>query len=144
MPLWKLRLKKLEVAFSRSKVDGLIFESQAMADLAIYVRGFPTDKISIMPLGINTALFGVERGDYAYKTFRLPTDRKIVVYAGHIGWWKGIGTLVEAAIEILVRRRRPDVCFLICGITEDQSKEYEQVYSGLHIEKLICFGGVSL
>ena len=34
-PLWKLTLKRLQIVASRSKVDGLIFESNAMADLAI-------------------------------------------------------------------------------------------------------------
>lgn len=40
-PFWKLTLKRLQLALSRSKVDGLIFESQAMADLAICGRGVP-------------------------------------------------------------------------------------------------------
>jgi glycosyltransferase involved in cell wall biosynthesis len=141
MPAWKLALKRLQVATSRSKVDSLIFESQAMADLAVYGRGIPERMIEVMPLGVDTARFRPIHTNYAYRALGIPRYRKIVVYAGHMERRKGVHILVEAAIEILARRRRSDVCFLICGNTADQSKEYERMYAGLGIDEWIRFAG---
>ncbi len=141
MPLWKRTLKRLQVAMSHSKVDGLIFESKAMADLAIYGRGLPPAMIDIIPLGVNTSVFEPMRSNYAYEALGLPRDRKIVVYAGHMERRKGIHTLVEAAMELLDRRKRQDVCFLLFGNKGYESKPYEQMYAGLGIDGLIRFGG---
>jgi len=141
MPLWKLPLKRLQVAMSSSKVDGLIFESHAMADFAVYGRGVPKRMIDIVPLGVDIGHFRHERTDYAYRTLSIPSNRKIVVYAGHMERRKGVHTLVEAAIELLAKRGRSDVCFLICGNTGNQSEEYERMYAGLGIADWIRFGG---
>jgi glycosyltransferase involved in cell wall biosynthesis len=141
MPFWKLALKRLEVAVSRSKLDGLIFESQAMADLAIYGRGVPRRLIDVVPLGVDTELFKPAPSDYVYRTLGMPRDRKAVIYSGHMEPRKGVRSLVEAAVELLARRRRADVCFLICGNSADQSKEYERMYAGMGLDNLIRFGG---
>ncbi len=139
--VWKLTLKKLQLGLSRSKVDGLIFESKAMADLAIHGRGVSRTMVDIVPLGVDTSTFQPERSDYVYKTVGFPHDKKVVIYAGHMEARKGVQTLVEAAIELLDRRRRRDVCFLLCGNREEESKPYERMYAGLGIDGLIRFGG---
>jgi glycosyltransferase involved in cell wall biosynthesis len=141
MPFWKLALKRLQVAVSRSKLDGLIFESQAMADLAIYGRGVPRRMIDVVPLGVDTELFKPARSDYVYRVLGVPRGRKVVIYSGHMEARKGVRTLIEAAIELLARRRRVDVCFLLCGNTADQSQEYERMYVGMNLDNLIRFGG---
>jgi len=141
MPAWKLNLKRLQLALSRSKADGLIFESQAMADLAIYGRGVPRSMIDVVPLGVDTELYKPERSDYVYEALGLPRDRRVVVYAGHMEKRKGVRTLIEAAMELLLRRRRSDVCFLLFGNKGDESREFERMYEGSGIEGLIKFGG---
>jgi len=141
MPAWKLTLKRLQVATARSRVDGLIFESKAMADLAVNGRGVPQAMIDIVPLGVDTARFRPERTDYAYHTLRIPNDRRIVIYAGHMERRKGVHILVEAAIELLCKRGRADVCFLICGNKGDETREFERMYAGLGIDQWIRFGG---
>jgi glycosyltransferase involved in cell wall biosynthesis len=139
--LWKLTLKRLQVSLSRSKVDGLIFESQAMADLAIYGRGVPPHMIDVIPLGVDTKLYQPDRSDYVYEAMGLAKDRKVVIYVGHMEKRKGVLTLIEAAIELLAKRHRSDVCFLLFGNKGDQSREFEQMYQGLGIEKFVRFGG---
>jgi glycosyltransferase involved in cell wall biosynthesis len=141
MPVWKLLLKKLEVALSRSKVDGLIFQSKAMADYAIYGRGVPVKMIDIVYTGPDISVFRCARSAYVYEALNLPRDRKVFVYAGHMEPRKGVGTLVEAAIEVLHHRKRQDVCFLLLGNKGDESRQYERLYAGLNIERLIRFGG---
>jgi glycosyltransferase involved in cell wall biosynthesis len=141
MSPWKLALKKLEVALSRSKLDGLIFESQAMADLALYGRGVPSQLVDVVPLGIDPTLFQPVKSDYVYETLGLPRDRKVVIYVGHMEKRKGVRSLVEAAMELLIKRRRSDVSFLFFGNKGKESEEFEALYRGQGIEELIRFGG---
>ncbi|MFY9532287.1 MAG: glycosyltransferase family 4 protein [Candidatus Acidiferrales bacterium] len=141
MPLWKLALKRLEVTLSRSKVDGLIFQSKAMADLAIYGRGVPAEMIDIVYTGPDISVFKPARSAYVYEALDLPRDRKVVLYVGHMEPRKGVRTLIEAAIELLHHRKRRDVCFLLLGNKGDESKQYERLYAGLGIDTLIRFGG---
>ena len=141
VPWWKGVLKKVEFARSRSKVDGLIFESKAMAETAVRGAGVPRRMIEIVPLGAEIERFKPIASDYVYETLGFPRDRRVVVYSGHIQPRKGVRVLVEAAIDLLVKRRRSDVCFLVCGNLGDQSKVFEQMYAGLGIDNLIRFGG---
>ena len=83
MPPWKLMLKRMQVAMSRSKLDGMIFESRAMADLAVFGRGVPERMISIVPPGW-IEKFHPLKSDYAYEAFGFPRERRIVIYSGHM------------------------------------------------------------
>jgi glycosyltransferase involved in cell wall biosynthesis len=141
MPFWKLALKRLEVLLSRSKVDGLIFESKAMADLAVYGRGVPLSMVDMVHNGVSTSLFKPAQSTYVHDVLGFPRDRKVFVYAGHMEERKGIQTLAEAAMELLSHRKRRDVCFLLCGNKGDESKQYERLYAGLGFDALIRFGG---
>lgn len=141
MPLWRLLPKKLQIVTSRSKVDGLIFESNAMAHLATHGRGVPSRMIYIVPLGVDTRLFKPMDSEYVYEVFGFPPGRKVVLYSGHMERRKGVHVLIGAAIDLLIKRQRKDVCFLLCGNTGNQSEEYESMFSGLGIDDLIRFGG---
>jgi glycosyltransferase involved in cell wall biosynthesis len=140
-PSWKLALKQWQIRVSHSKVDGLIFESRAMADLGVRGRGIPPEMIDVIYNGVDPALYKPERSDYVYDAFGLPRDRKIVVYAGHMEPRKGLPTLIEAAIEVLHRRHRRDVCFLICGDKGNERTSYEAIYEALEIGDGIRFAG---
>jgi glycosyltransferase involved in cell wall biosynthesis len=141
MPAWKLFLKRLEITLSTSRVDGLIFQAQAMAQLAIYGRGVPERMVDVVPQGVDVNLYTPEPSDYVYRALSFPSSRRVIVYAGHMERRKGPHVLVEAAIELLARRRREDVCFLLCGNKEGESLEYERAYEGMGIDSFIKFGG---
>jgi len=138
-PKWKRLLKRLEVTLSRSKLDAIIFESHAMADLGIYGRGIPRDRVDIVPLGIDVDSFASGRSDYVYQQTGFPRDRRVVVYAGHVIRRKGVHVLLEAAVEVL--QRREDVCFLLCGDRNGDTSEFEPIYLGKGIDSWIRFGG---
>jgi glycosyltransferase involved in cell wall biosynthesis len=141
-PWWKLTLKRLQFALSNSKIDGMIFESRAMADLAIQGRGVPSELIDIVPLGIDLDLFRPMNSRYVHEQFGFPLERRVVIYSGHMEQRKGVQTLVQAAIDLLVHRRRQDVCFLICGNrNEEEVRDYREMYAGMGIESLIRFAG---
>jgi glycosyltransferase involved in cell wall biosynthesis len=141
MPFWKLALKQLEMRFSRSKLDGLIFESRAMADLAVCGRGVSPEMIDVVHTGVDVSDYKPGRRAYVYEALQFPRDKKVIVYSGHMEARKGVRTLVEAAIDLLHRRKRRDVCFLICGNKGDESEPYQRLYDGLDTAELIRFGG---
>lgn len=141
MPFWKLMLKRLEVICSGSKVDGMIFESKAMANLAILGRGIPSRMADVVPLGVDIARFRPDRSDYPYQAFDFPRDRKIIYYSGHADRRKGVHILIKAARELLETRGRTDLCFLLCGNKDDESRPFEAMYAGGGLEPYIRFGG---
>jgi glycosyltransferase involved in cell wall biosynthesis len=141
MPLWKRLLKRLQLAFSTSRLDGLIFESQAMAQLARQGRGVPKGMIDVVPLGIDQSKYISDPSNYVYKVFPFSPSRRVIIYCGHMESRKGVRVLIEAAIELLLHRKRQDACFLLCGNKETESLEYEKLYDGMGIETLIKFGG---
>lgn len=141
VPAWKLILKKLQVEISRSKVDSIVFESEAMAYLATHGRGVPSHMIDIVPLGIDTQKYIPKNSSYVYDTFGFPLNRKVIFYSGHMERRKGVHVLIEAAIQLLINRKREDVCFLLTGNKGDESQQYEKMYSGLGLDNLIHFAG---
>lgn len=141
MPAWKLMLKRLQVRLSRSKVDGLIFESRAMADTAVRGRGVPAEMIDVVPLGVDVEKYKPAERDYVYDTLHLPRDKRIVVYSGHMEPRKGVATLIEAAIELLAVQKRQDVCFVLFGNKGQESTVYERMYEHMNIQDRIRFGG---
>jgi glycosyltransferase involved in cell wall biosynthesis len=141
-PPWKRLIKRTLLAFDSSRADGLIFESQAMADFAILGRGVPADRTEVVYLGVDTDKFRPDpQSDYVHSTFGIPKDRKVFVFTGHCTQRKGIRTLIDAAIEVLHKRGRTDVCFLLCGNSGDESKPYEALYEQLPIAPSIRFLG---
>jgi glycosyltransferase involved in cell wall biosynthesis len=141
MPFWKLALKKAEVFLSRSKVDGIIFESKAMAYLATHGRGVPLSRIDIVPLGVDITKFKPGDSKYVHDTFGFPRDRKVVFYSGHMERRKGVHVLIEAAIKLLIDRKRTDVCFLLTGNKGNESILYEKMYLKYNMDHLIRFAG---
>src|SRR5690606_6921584 len=140
-PLWTRLLKRLQSALAPSRADGLIVESQSMAHLATHGRGAPAAMVDVVPLGVDVDKFRPAVSDYAYRTLQLPPQRRIVVFTGHCSPRKGIGTLVDAAIELLQERGREDVVFLFCGNRGDEHLEYERRYAHLPIAPWIRFLG---
>jgi len=140
-PLWKLCIKRLLFTLSRSKMDGLIFESKAMADLAVTGRGVPRSRIDIVHLGVDIQTFHPGKSSHVFDVMGLPRDRKVIAYAGHMGVWKGVHSLIRAAIELLIRRKRTDVSFVLYGNRSNESDQYERMYAGMGIDHLIRFGG---
>ncbi len=94
-----------------------------------------------VPQAIDLQRFSPAPSDLVYSAFDFPRDRKVVVYAGHVIRRKGIPILIEAAKELLLRRSRNDVAFLICGNRNGDSAEFAAQFVGLGLERLIQFGG---
>ena len=141
MPWWRLWLKRAALMLNRSRADGLIFESQAMANLALHGRGVPAAMVDVVPLGVDTGSIQPAISGYVHAALDIPETEKVIVFSGHCTPRKGIKTLIEAAVEILVTRGRSDCCFLICGNQPGEERPYQEIYKGLDIDQHIRFAG---
>jgi glycosyltransferase involved in cell wall biosynthesis len=140
-PAWKLAIKRALIRWSNSRLDGLIFESQAMADLAVLGRGVAPAMIDVIPLGVDIAHYRPAASTHVHDAFGIPLDHKTFVFSGHCTPRKGIGTLIEAAIEVIARRGRRDITVLVFGNRGEESRPYEAMYAGLGIDDAIRFEG---
>jgi glycosyltransferase involved in cell wall biosynthesis len=140
---FKLFLKRMEVKLTRNKPDHFIFESKAMADAAVYGRGIEPHCVSVVPTGVDTEKFKPVLGNdnYLYQTFKIPTNRKIIFYSGHMEERKGVHVIIEAANELIRVRKRNDVHFLFLGNRDGQEQRFAHRYSGTETENFITFGG---
>jgi glycosyltransferase involved in cell wall biosynthesis len=142
-PFFKLLLKRLEVLTAgRRCVDSLIFESKAMADLAVTGRGCPRSMLDVVYLGIDPSRFFVTSSKrYVHDTFGIDPKRRIVLFTGHAHERKGIGTLLDAAVILHRDLRRDDVFVLICGDRNDEASQWMQRIEGTGAESIVRFGG---
>jgi glycosyltransferase involved in cell wall biosynthesis len=142
----RLFLKRLEVALTRHKPDHFIFESRAMADAAVNGRGVPARIVSVIPTGVDTDRFRPDLRDceYAHQAFRIPRDRKIVFYSGHMEERKGVHVVIEAATELVRNRGRRDLHFLLLGNRDGQERQFAPLYVGTEAEEHVTFGGYRL
>jgi glycosyltransferase involved in cell wall biosynthesis len=139
----KLLIKKLEVLLRRNKPDHYIFESDAMAETAIFGRGIHPADVSVISLGVNTDRFKPDPAyaEYAHREFSIPPERKIVFYSGHMQERKGVRVIIHAANELICGRGRKDLHFLLLGNRDGEEMRFHPLYVGKESEKFITFGG---
>ena len=99
-----------------SSIRGIITISKGLqSDLKKTYSG-PT---IVVPDGVDLKLFSnLPSRAGAREQLKLPHDRQIVMYAGHLYPWKGVDTLLEAAQKL------PDMLFVIVGGTPEDIKRY--------------------
>lgn len=142
MPWWKLALKRAEVALASSKADVVVFESEAMAKTATHGRGLPAARTRVIRQGVNIERYRPNPGSrYVHEQLGFEPQRKVVVYSGHMEERKGVRVLVEAAIELLDRRERQDVAFLVCGNRTGERERFERMLQGTRAARHVKFGG---
>lgn len=99
--------------------------SPGMAD-GVVRHGYPREHVTLIPNGSDIELFGSQ--DLAAREFRSAHqwlgERPLVVYAGTVSTANGVDYLVRLAA--VVRRRTPDVRFLVVGHGRDVAAVTEQ------------------
>jgi glycosyltransferase involved in cell wall biosynthesis len=139
----KLLLKRIEVALYPHGPDHYIFQSEGMAQSAIYGRGIKAKHTSVVKTGIDTEKFkpATEACFYAHEQFNIPKDKKLVVFSGHMEERKGVRVICNTAVYLAERLNRHDLHFLILGNKPGQEKNFDSVYKGTKAESMITFGG---
>lgn len=91
----------------------IISTSPVERDDIVRLFGVPADKISVIPVGVDTVQFRPYTTNTIRKKLGLPTDQRIVLFAGRLEWRKGIGTLVRAIADL--RETWEDIALYIIG-----------------------------
>jgi glycosyltransferase involved in cell wall biosynthesis len=138
----KLLLKRMEVALlRRAKPDHFIFESRAMQRYAVQGRGISARKTAVVPTGVDANKFRPDpsQATLVYQRFDIPTQRRVIVYMGHLHERKGVHVLMRAAAHLLNELRRDDIHVLFLGNRGDEVEKFRQDWS--QAGSLITFGG---
>ena len=113
----RLVAKRVEVTMRRARPDLFIFESEAMRRLATGGRGIPVGETAVVPTGVDLARFEGEppAPGAVHARFGIPSDRRLILFVGHLHERKGVATLLRASGVIERRGRAADVHVLFLG-----------------------------
>lgn len=142
-PWWVRPLKRLQTWLTHSRPDHFVFESEAMRRTGVVNLGIPELETSVIPIGADVKRFARGRDDgYCSRTFGFPPSRRVIAYSGHFEERKGVGVLARAAIELVDRRGRRDVQFLLAGNrNSDESAPYQALVEGKLASEHVTFAG---
>lgn len=87
---WHLWLDRM----TRRRVDRWVCVSRSVADFSI-AHGLPSDKIVVIPNGIDLECYPAEPADLA--ALGVPADRRVVTFVGRLESQKGVRWLIETA-----------------------------------------------
>lgn len=139
--------------------DGLIFEAHKFSEKRFFFyKRFKKVKIKIIaisggikkelekfgfdPNNILVAFDAVDLEDFDIKASKskareklnLPLDKKIALYSGHFFKWKGVDTLIEAAMLL------KEVFFVFIGGTEKDIKEFKSLVKDKKLDNVLFLG----
>jgi glycosyltransferase involved in cell wall biosynthesis len=138
----KLAIKRLEVRLlHRHRPDLFVFESAAMQRLAVNGRGVPAQQTAVIPTGVDVARFRPlpECAGLVYQRFRIPSERKIVAFMGHLHERKGVRVLLRAVACAVRDRGRRDIHALLLGDRPGEAQQFEDEWAP--IRDYVTFGG---
>ena len=139
----KLALKRLEYRVRRYRPDLFIFESEAMRSTATHGRGVPIDETRVIRLGVDVERFSPNYGAdfYAHDQLRIPRDRKIVFYSGHMEERKGVWVIMDAAVRMSESGKLDGTHFLICGNKGNEAAPLQRRLEGSSAGSHVTFAG---
>ena len=102
-----------DISVSRLTNINLIVVCQEAYAQAL-AAGVPADSVTVIPNGVDTQKFTPQRSGAAFReTIGVPPEATLVGFVGRLDWEKGPDKFVQVADRI--RRRRPDVHFVLVG-----------------------------
>jgi len=97
--------------------------------------GFLPDEILVSPDAVDLEKFDINISkDEARNQVGLPIDNKIALYSGHLFKWKGIDTLMEAALLL------KDIILVFLGGTERDIKNFRALSKAKNISNILFLG----
>jgi glycosyltransferase involved in cell wall biosynthesis len=104
--------------------DGLIVHSQRSAVALRDAWGIPAERIAVAPHGpLLTEWPPIERS-IARRQLGLPLDAELILFAGLIERYKGLGDLIAACS--MVAERRPNARLVVAGKPNESFDEYQR------------------
>lgn len=132
-PLTKLGCKLR--CWTLRHVDGLIVISSKLAEL-YQSKGIPAEKTLVAPDGVDLSFFSANlQKDKIKKELKIPPDKKIVCYTGHLYRWKGVPVLAQAMKGLV------DECLLyVVGGTPRDIIKFQEFISSNQIPNVVVIG----
>jgi len=119
-----------------SKAKGVITITQGLKNDLIK-KGVSKDRIMVVPDGVDLNKFDINISKKeAREKVKLPLDKKIVLYVGHLYKWKGAHILAEAA-----KMMNNDIKVVFVGGTDKDMLEFKKKYGS--IENIEIKGHIS-
>lgn len=144
-PVRRLVKRAIIATAGPARADAIICESRAMAHLAVVSRGCPPSLLHVVPTGADVRRFhpavAPDEAGYLRAVLGIPPDRTVVLFSGHTHERKGIGVLLDAAVELVDGRGRRDVQFVLCGNRRNEEAEWMARITGRAAAKFVRFGG---
>ncbi len=86
-----------------SRITGFIVTNRFKMEALKNDFGIPENKMLHQPNAVDIAMFGISisRND-ARQKLNLPAEQKIILYTGHLFYWKGVDVLLEAAKQFSI------------------------------------------
>ena len=124
--------KYLKKIFSRSlmkhtlrKTDAIVCQSKFLEN-GIRESGIRDNKFHIIPMGAKKGRFMLRNKDRVRQKLKLPSNKKIILFTGHLDPRKGVTYLLKAMNQVL-KKREDVMCYLIgTGKLEKECKEIIQ------------------
>lgn len=128
--LYKFLLKKVDKIICNSSGTEKKFKQNDFKNTLVAPNGVDINKYRLSQIS-STNRHGLKR------KLGLPTDKKIVMYVGHLYKWKGADVLVKAA-ETMADRK--DIVFVLVGGTDKDIKRYKKIIQAKKLKNIILFG----
>lgn len=104
------------------RVNGIVSITEGLRKDLI-TEGVPEAKITVAPDGVDLDLFIHPEGkERARARLGLPQNKRVVLYAGQLGGWKGVETLLKAS-QLL-----SEISVAVIGGEEAEVKKFEKEY----------------
>lgn len=117
------------------RADAIVCENQSFKNQLIHI-GIQTEKIRVIPNGINLDQFKPADKTHARKQLHLPQEKLLVLAIGSLSPLKGHEYLLEAIPEIL--HTTQDIEFLFIGVGDMRDK-LTRLIQQLNLEKYVTF-----
>ena len=103
----------------------------ALAEKEEYLKaGLPPRPALLVPNALDTAVIDALDPTPAFrKKFRIPEEKKIILFLGRLNWKKGLDTLIPAFAGVL--EREPQAFLLIAGSDDGYKKQAEKLWESV-------------
>lgn len=95
-------------------------------------------KTLVSPNGVDLAIFSVQKNMHEMrKRLKLPVDKKIIMYTGHLYAWKGVDVIMRIAKAFVSDSR---MLFVLVGGTKKDIQKYQAIIEEGHLSNVVLCG----
>lgn len=105
-------------------------------------RGVPKEKIAVIPNGISISEYSNIQTQRRFRQkFKIPENRKIILYLGRLNKIKGLDFLLKAYAKLVKEMKVKDALLIIAGSDDGYLNEAKSLISSLRLENEVLLTG---